>query len=207
VSARIRGLLALAILVAATSSADEAVPTFTREQALAYLEEKRLAISADNLSHAATMHDPELVAALLAAGIDADARGIMPQSALNLAATTGCSLPTHDLAKQLQVVELLLDAGADPNDPSFGNTPMIVFVAQQCPREVVARIIDAGANIEARSPQGFSPLSMALVAKNYGAAELLIERGARLKPETVAKLFAQPETPELAALVARARKP
>ena len=47
---------------------------------------------------------------------------------------------------------------------------------------------------------------MALVAKNYGAAELLIERGARLKPETVKKLFANPDTPELAALVKRAQQ-
>lgn len=180
------------IFAAAFTDLNAAAPTaspMNAAEAAHYLEAEQRYADADTLVHAAMMQDEKLVAAVLASGVAADARGILPQSALQLVASTRCQEPPNGREVQMRIIELLLDAGADVNDKAFGDTEIIVWAAQQCPPIVVKRLLDAGANIEARSPQGFSPLSMALVVKNYDTAELLIERGARLKPETVTKLF------------------
>ena len=181
---------------------------FSAEDAHAYLEAEGRLADADTLIHSAMMQDEQLVAATLAAGVDADARGILPQSALQLVASTQCQEPPHGRDVQMRIIGMLLDAGADVHDKAFGDTEIIVWAAQQCPPIVVARLLDAGANIEARSPQGFSPLSMALIVKNHDTAELLIERGARLKPETVTKLFSDlGDDTRIKDLVAKASAP
>lgn len=189
-----------AVVTAATTEAP-----MSAAEAARHLEAEQRYADADTLVHAAMMQDERLVAAVLASGIAADARGILPQSVLQLVASTRCQEPPNGREVQMRIIELLLDAGADVNDKAFGDTEIIVWAAQQCPPIVVKRLLDAGANIEARSPQGFSPLSMALVVKNYDTAELLIERGARLKPETASKLFSDVgDDARMKVLVARA---
>ena len=177
---------------------------YTRAEGLAILAEERRLADADTLAHSAMLHDGRLVGAVLAAGVAPDARGILPQSALQLVVSTQCSEPPNGREDQLAIVELLIAKGANVRDTSFGDSEIVIWAAQQCPPEIVAKLLDAGASLEARTPQGFSPLSMALTVKNLDTAELLIERGARLKPETVKKLFATPDDPRLAALVKRA---
>lgn len=200
---------ATAALSAAGSAQAAAVsaPHYTAAEAHVLLEQEGRLADADTLTHAAVMHDVKLVAAVLATGVPADARGIMPQSALQLATSTQCQDPPHGREAQMQIIELLLAHGADVHDQSFGDSEIIVWAAQQCPPVVVKRLLDAGADLEARTPQGFSPLSMALTVNNLDTAELLIERGARLKPETVRKLFSKVEEPRLKALVKRAGQP
>lgn len=198
-----RRLALLALVLAAPAQAGKF--DYTADEARAILAEESRLADADTLTHAATLHDGRLVGAVLASGVDADARGILPQSALQLAVSTQCSDPPHGAEDHLALVDLLIAKGADVRDTSFGDSEIVIWAAQQCPPAVVARLLDAGANIEARTPQGFSPLSMALVVKNYDTAELLIERGARLKPETVKKLFSAPgDDARLAVLVKRA---
>lgn len=201
----------LALIIGTTfaggASATSTAAPMTADEAARYLEAEQRYADADTLIHSAMMQDEKLVAAVLASGIDANARGILPQSALHLVASTRCQDPPNGRDVQMRIIELLLKAGADVNDKAFGDTEIIVWAAQQCPPIVVKRLLDAGANIEARSPQGFSPLSMALVVKNYDTAELLIERGARLKPETVTKLFSDVgDDARMKALVTKASK-
>jgi len=200
-------LLALLLAVPFPGAQAEAPPDWrlSPEQARAILERERRLADADTLTHAATMQDVELVAATLALGVKADARGILPQSALQLAVSTQCKEPPHGREVQMQIIDLLLAHGADLHDKSFGNAEIIIWAAQQCPPLVVKRLLDAGAHLEARSPQGFSPLSMALTVGNLDTAELLVDRGAKLKRETVRKLFSNPDAdPRLKALVKRA---
>lgn len=188
-------------------AAEVSPPSYTAAEAQVLLEQEGRLADADTLTHAAVMHDVKLVAAVLATGVPADARGIMPQSALQLATSTQCQDPPHGRDAQMQIIELLLAHGADVHDRSFGDSEIIVWAAQQCPPVVVKRLLDAGADIEARTPQGFSPLSMALTVNNLDTAELLIERGARLKPETVRKLFSKVDDARLKTLVQRASRP
>ena len=198
--------LIAALLLAVAAPAQAGKFDYTPAEAAAILESERRLADADTLIHAATMHDGRLVGAVLASGVDADARGILPQSALQLAVSTQCSDSPKGAEDHLALVDLLIAKGADVRDTSFGDSEIVIWAAQQCPPAVVARLLDAGASLEARTPQGFSPLSMALVVKNYDTAELLIERGARLKPETVKKLFSAPgDDARLAALVKRAQ--
>jgi len=203
---RFHGLiLAAVLLMPAVQAAADADGELTPAQARAFLDEEGRIADADTLVHAALMHDAKLVAAVLASGVPADARGILPQSALHLAVTTQCAEPLYGREAQMAIIDLLLAHGADVHDKAFGNSEIIIWAAQQCPPVVVKRLLDAGADIEARSPQGFSPLSMALTVRNLDAAELLVDRGARLKPETVRKLFSGADLePRLKALVKRA---
>jgi ankyrin repeat protein len=193
------------LMLALAANAQAGKFDYTPEQAAAILAEERRLADADTLIHAALMHDGRLVGAVLASGVSPNARGILPQSALQLVVSTQCSDSPKGAEDHLALVDLLIAKGADVRDTSFGDSEIVVWAAQQCPPAVVARLLDAGANIEARTPQGFSPLSMALVVKNYDTAGLLIDRGARLKPETAKKLFSAPgDDARLAALVKRA---
>lgn len=180
---------------------------YSPAEAAAILDEEGRAADADTLVHSALMHDGRLVGAVLAAGVAPDARGILPQSALQLVVSTQCSEPPHGREDQLAIVDLLIAKGANVRDTSFGSSEIVIWAAQQCPPVVVERLLDAGANIEARTPQGFSPLSMALTVKNYDTAEMLIGRGARIKSETAKKLFSDTGgDTRLADLVKRATK-
>lgn len=178
---------------------------YTPAQADEILAAERRIADADTLIHSALMHDGRLVGAVLAKGVPPDATGILPQTALQLVVSTQCADPPHGREDQLAIIDLLIAKGADVKDTSFGDSEIVIWAAQQCPPVVVERLLDAGATLEARTPQGFGPLSMALTVKNYDTAELLVDRGARLKPETVKKLFSAPgDDARLAALLERA---
>jgi ankyrin repeat protein len=176
--------------------------------AAAALKRRNIAVSTENLRAAAMSGDAELVQLLLDAGVDPNAKfEDLPQSILSLASVTSCTMRRDPKARDA-VIAALLAGGADPNAIDIGEVPLFVYVAQQCPRPVVEAFVAAGARLDARSPQGFTPLSMAFIVKNLDAAEALVDHGARLSPEAVKKLF--PETPtdeRLAALVKRAAAP
>lgn len=183
-------------------------PSMDRDQAQSLLDEEQRLVDGDALTHSAAIHDVRLVEALLLLGVDANARGILPQSALALVVTTQCQEPPHGRDAQLRIIDLLIAHGAKGKDHSFGDSDLLIWAAQQCPPAVVERLLAAGAELEARSPQGFSPLSMALAVRNLDTAEFLIEQGARIKPETVTRLFSDAGgDARLADLVKRASGP
>lgn len=176
--------------------------------ASATLEQRDVAVSAGNLRAAAMSGDAELVQLLIDAGIDPNARfGDLPQSILSFASAMSCSMKKDPEARDA-VIKALLAGGADPNVMDIGEVPLFVYVAQQCPRPVIEAFVAAGARLDARSPQGFTPLSMALIVKNYDAAEALVDHGARLSPTAAQKLFPEPPAEErVAALLKRATAP
>jgi len=193
-------------LLAFGADAQAAKFDYTAAEGAAILAEENRIADADTLIHSAMLHDGRLVGAVIATGVAPDSRGILPQTALQLVVSTECNDPPHGRDDQLAIVDLLIAKGANVRDTSFGDSEIVIWAAQQCPPAVVERLLDAGANIEARTPQGFSPLSMALTVKNYDTAEMLIGRGARIKPETVKKLFSSTGDARLDALVQRAAK-
>jgi ankyrin repeat protein len=73
-------------------------------------------------------------------------------------------------------VALLIGAGARVNDLDADGTPLIVKAAIYGPRSIVQRMLDAGADINARGRRGETALNS---ARNPPMATFLRERGAR----------------------------
>ena len=92
----------------------------------------------------------------------------------------------------LEIVQLLLGAGADPDAPagSYGegdhNTPLCLTVSSGHPAEaglqgaIVQALLDGGAALEGVAGTGM-PLATALAFGYVDTAELLVERGARVR--------------------------
>lgn len=85
-------------------------------------------------------------------------------------------------AGQLSIVELLLEAGANPNyaDEDEGKTAMLCAVTS-CNSEVVLCLIEAGANVDSPNVNGKTPLMRAAELGLSRIVEMLIEFGADVK--------------------------
>jgi ankyrin repeat protein len=161
---------------------------------------------ADQLANAALRGDVESVRALLAKGVDPNARGGLGKAPLRAATSYGCMTAAEK--DVLAIVDLLIEHGADVNDVDDYGHGTLLMAAQKCKAAAITRLLKAGADSEQRSPQGFSPLAMALIVGNFDAARALVDHGARLSRESMAKIFPEPPTePEQAALVKRATAP
>ncbi len=68
-----------------------------------------------------------------------------------------------------------------------------MVAAQWCSADIVHRLVKAGADTNFKTSLGQTPLVMAFIMENYGAAEALIEEGARLSPEGAARLLKDKE--------------
>ena len=88
----------------------------------------------------------------------------------------------------LVFMNTLIAAGANPNTPGMAGLGPPTIAAQQCKPLVIERLAGAGAKLDSRTPQGLTPLSMALTVSNYDAAEALIDADARLSAEGGQKL-------------------
>lgn len=157
---------------------------FTRQEAVAYLRENRIDPLPDNFQQAALTGNLTAVEAMIAAGLDVNKPGSLPQGPFELAVITCSSAPKVTS----RLISLLIQAKADIHKIGIGEQPLLVMAAQKCKGAILKQLVDAGAALEARDPQGYTPLSMALITRNYEGAETLISLGARLKPEAIDKL-------------------
>ncbi len=82
--------------------------------------------------------------------------------------------------KHLEVVQLLVDAGADiENEDSFyGRTP-IFFAAQNGDKEILAYLIESGASVNQKDVNMNDPLSLASEGGFPEIIDLLIEKGCK----------------------------
>jgi ankyrin repeat protein len=93
----------------------------------------------------------------------------------------GAEQSLADTARQrdLYTVEKLLAAGADPNDIGEFSTPALHWVVHSADLDLVARMLQAGANPNLRnSATGVTPLSVALEGSDPELVALLLESGA-----------------------------
>ena len=148
---------------------------------------------------AAKRHHVTAVAALLAAGLDANARNAAGDTALSIAAgkseyelmVVGIGLALSQdqnavrrlifrpaqksnesvaTARRLQAARLLLAAKADPNAADLaGDTPLLKATLSG-DAELVTMLIGAGARVNARNEDGSAPL---LLASQYGLREIV----------------------------------
>jgi uncharacterized protein len=80
-----------------------------------------------------------------------------------------------------EIVKLLLEAGADPNNLGNGGSPPIVDAAASGDAVSVAYLLDHGAKIDARNEKGDSALIIALWNTHPEVANLLVARGADVR--------------------------
>ncbi len=96
----------------------------------------------------------------------------------NLEGSLGTPLKSATLQGDVQVVRWLLDAGADPNR---GRRGLALHVAARYGRlDLVALLLERGADIEARSPEGHTALHEASHQGQIEAVRLLLEHGAKI---------------------------
>jgi len=106
------------------------------------------------LMYAAAHDRGQVAAALIAAGADVNAR-----------------TPRNELPARLPAARFNVEF------PQGGMTPLLL-AARQGSETALRALIDARADLELRTPEGFSALVLALHNLHYGAAKLLVEAGA-----------------------------
>jgi ankyrin repeat protein len=106
------------------------------------------------LMYAAANDRGEVAAALIAAGADVNAR-----------------TPASTLPERLPAVRYFVEI------PMAGLTP-VMFAARHGALSSLRELIGAGADLDATSPEGFSPIVIALDNLHFDAAKLLVEAGA-----------------------------
>jgi len=106
------------------------------------------------LMYAAAYDRGEVAALLIEAGADVDA--VTPESAL---------------PERLPAVRYFVEI------PVAGLTP-VMFAARHGALSSLRALIDAGADLDAKTPEGFSPIVIALDNLHFDAAKMLVEAGA-----------------------------
>lgn len=85
--------------------------------------------------------------------------------------------------RYVSVVQLLLEAGADPNlgDDDRNQAPLMVAIgASEQSRSICSLLIAAGANVNAQTTNGMTPLMWAAQFGKLEITEMLIQFGANI---------------------------
>ena len=119
------------------------------------------------LTMAATTGDAHLVELMLKQGAQPD--GLPTQSHTPLTAAINFDQPA--------VVKVLLDNGADPNDPRYAYPPVVV-TSRDDKTEILKLLLEAGADPDQKTSSTSPALIMAAIKGNSEAIRLLLEHGA-----------------------------
>lgn len=146
--------------------------------AIAFLQERGLGVSFDQLQLSAIEAKADEVEALLAAGVNPNAGD--PSDAPLVRAMQACSHDGGENDEHVATVKALLAGGADVKRTDDNKNTPLMSAAQYCGAKVVKALLDAGAEVSPRNGSGITPLGMAMIMSHFDAAEALVEKGARL---------------------------
>jgi ankyrin repeat protein len=140
------------------------------------------------------------VRALLAAGVPVDA----DNGAALIGAMSACS-SEGETAELVEVVGVLVEAGADLKRLDDNKNTPLITAAQYCGDKVVSKLVAGGANVNVTNGSGMTPLMIAIFSNRYEAAEALVAKGAKLTKDQAAMVSAMPD-PRAKALAQKASK-
>ena len=176
----------------------------TKAEAQEYIKDNDIYPVAGNLAGAIMNGRVDDVRAMLAIGVDPNEKTALPQSPIKLAAMS-CSGRRVSVEDIVTMIRVLAQGGATVNPANADASPMIT-AAQQCPAPVIKALLEVGGDKAARTTQGFTPLSMAFIVRNYDAAKELMAAGATLSKDAANKLTSKDVDAEAKALIKQATK-
>ncbi|KAL8860194.1 MAG: hypothetical protein Q9178_003458 [Gyalolechia marmorata] len=120
------------------------------------------------IGHAVLSGNVDAVQALLQGGADVntiynDSSTTRPPEPILLQAARGCFSSQKNKADCQQMVELLLDAGADVDVVSEDRTPLFISVVKAC--GIISPFLSRGIDMEIRDAQGMPPILAACAAR------------------------------------------
>jgi hypothetical protein len=170
------------------------------KEALKFLKSRKLGASPDQLHRSAMEGKADEVRALLAAGVPVDA----DNGAALIGAMSACS-SEGETAELVEVVGVLVEAGADLKRLDDNKNTPLITAAQYCGDKVVSKLVAGGANVNVTNGSGMTPLMIAIFSNRYEAAEALVAKGAKLTKDQAAMVSAMPD-PRAKALAQKASK-
>ncbi len=188
----------------AAASAIQPTDAAREQSGLAYLKAHDLGASADQLRLSAQVGDAAAVKALLDAGVDVNAAGVLEQTPLYSLAFSGCGAASGENDGLAQTAQTLIAAGANVKLSGENGNTALISAAQMCGPRIVGLLVSAGAPVNAVNGSGMTALSMALIMQKLDAAEVLVNKGARLSPQQAAMLSGSATTSRAKALIKRA---
>ena len=121
------------------------------------------------LAQAAAYGQTGVIKTLLAAGAEPSMRGSDGHTALFHAAWVG----------RLGIVNILLQNGANPNERNKrGSTPLHFCALQREGKELAKKLIDAGADVNAKNIFGYTPLYLSVKYNKIDMVRILMDNGA-----------------------------
>lgn len=173
---------------AAAAESIQPVDEAKEREALKLLKSRKLGASPDQLHRSAMEGKTDEVRALLDAGVPVDAGNGAALIGAMSACSTGGETP-----ELVEVVGVLVDAGADLKRLDDNKNTPLITAAQYCGDKVVTKLVAAGAAVNATNGTGMTPLMIAIFSNRYEAAEALVAKGARLTKDQAAMVSAMPD--------------
>jgi Ankyrin repeats (3 copies) len=174
----------------------------TEQEAIAFLKERNLGVSLDQLRLSSIEAHPDEVTALIGAGVDPNS-GPAEDSPLSRA-ISGCAAGRGD-ESVVKTIDALAAGGADMKKSNSSNTSPLFSAAQSCGPKVVLELIKLGASVNVANDSGLNPLSMALITSNLDTAEALVSKGAKLNANQVQMVSGTATSARAKAIVAKAK--
>lgn len=170
------------------------------KEALKFLKSRKLGASPEQLHRSSMEGKADEVRALLAAGVPVDA----DNGAALIGAMSACS-SEGETAELVEVVGVLVDAGANLKRLDENRNTPLITAAQYCGDKVVSKLVAAGADVNATNGTGMTPVMIAIFSNRYEAAEALVAKGAKLTKDQAAMVSAMPD-PRAKALAQKASR-
>jgi ankyrin repeat protein len=101
------------------------------------------------------------------------------ESGANVNALHGGPLGFASVRGDLKMMKLLLRKGADPNGKGILGLPLVIEASAICMPEVVALLLEAGADVNAKTAYNETPLKVARGRKRQEIEKILKARGAK----------------------------
>ena len=170
--------------------------------AIAYLDERHLGVSLDQLRLSAIEAEAADVQALIDAGVDVNAGPASDAPIVRV--LSACALQEGENDAILETIDVLIAAGADLKKLDDNKNTPLMTAAQYCSAGAVNMLLAAGADPNVTNGSGVSPLTMALIMSKLDAAEALVAKGARLSADQVTMVSSIATDARAKAIVAKA---